>query len=429
MANKKIQELQNALNEAKSEILSLKVLSEFNNKSTCNKSTMTSTVKQADISTMTMASPEVTTIVSKSEDSKSSEDFCDNILLFRAYGKFHVLSNFAKSPFYFRKIRYLSAEQAYQHQKALFLRELKVANAILKCKNASHAKSMVKNLQTTAEWANMKVNLMLDILRCKVSQCDKFKKALMNTQKATLVHNVESDSFWGCGINAKGQNKLGLLLELLRSEQCASSSVSLSNTESESQNSSVIAIDTVDSNVPASVDTVDIGSSVQDVSIPTTVTVGSPVRNIPVITKQSTALSTSNMVYPSKRKLLVVSDSMLRRIQVHLSEDTDNHVVCLPGADVQVVADKAVQLCQQYNVDYLFIHAGTNNLEIDDFSTVQFKFRRCLEYINWCSPHTVIFLSGILCRQDKFWLNSRIHAVNGFLSDQIICGVSTIFLC
>ena len=79
------------------------------------------------------------------------------------------------------------------------------------------------------------------------------------------------------------------------------------------------------------------------------------------------------------------------------------------------MAEKAIDLCQQSKVDYLILHVGTNNLIHDNFLNVQMQFRNCINYINWCFPETSIFISGLIFRQDKYWLNDRVKSVNDFL--------------
>ena len=59
---------------------------------------------------------------------------------------------------------------------------------------------------------------MKDILEHKATQCPQFASAIKKTAGKTLLHNVESDSFWGCGVDLKGSNVLGSIINDLRSK-------------------------------------------------------------------------------------------------------------------------------------------------------------------------------------------------------------------
>lgn len=59
---------------------------------------------------------------------------------------------------------------------------------------------------------------MLSLLRLKAAGSDRFVTRLKASEGKHLIHNVESDSFWSCGPDLLGSNKLGCLLEDLREE-------------------------------------------------------------------------------------------------------------------------------------------------------------------------------------------------------------------
>ena len=106
---------------------------------------------------------------------------------------------------------------------------------------------------------------------------------------------------------------------------------------------------------------------------------------------------------------------MLQNVHCYLVDRTNNYVACFPVADIQTFADKAAQLCQQHKADYLVLNAGTNNIESEDFSTVQWKFCSAVNLIRWSSLNTIILLSSIVHRLDKSYLNSRVDPVNNFI--------------
>lgn len=56
---------------------------------------------------------------------------------------------------------------------------------------------------------------MAAILELKFTQNEDLKDLLINTHLKPLIH-YSKDSYWGCGLDGKGENMLGKLLELLR---------------------------------------------------------------------------------------------------------------------------------------------------------------------------------------------------------------------
>ena len=56
---------------------------------------------------------------------------------------------------------------------------------------------------------------MKGILEAKWQQSDVFRQTLTQIMDRDLIHNVETDDFWGCGEDGLGANVLGILLEEL----------------------------------------------------------------------------------------------------------------------------------------------------------------------------------------------------------------------
>ena len=83
-------------------------------------------------------------------------------------------------------------------------------------KEPGPAKKAANEIVTNESWANIKLDIMRSILKSKFNHSSKFQVALKETGNKQLVHNVENDSFWGCGEDGLGANMLGMLLEELR---------------------------------------------------------------------------------------------------------------------------------------------------------------------------------------------------------------------
>lgn len=137
------------------------------------------------------------------------------MLLFRASGRFEIFSNFHLCPLSLNGLRFKSAEHAYQHKKAIFHGRRDIAARVLQSRSPHSAKQALKFIQTSG-WHACKAEVMTEILTAKAKQNPVFQRALLNTGNKQLIHNTETDSFWGCGEDFKGLNTLGKILEDLR---------------------------------------------------------------------------------------------------------------------------------------------------------------------------------------------------------------------
>jgi ribA/ribD-fused uncharacterized protein len=138
------------------------------------------------------------------------------LLLFRASGRLGILSNFHECNLTLNGLKFKSVEHAYQYQKAIFHDRKDIATRVLHATSPYLAKQAAKSIAQTEDWHKCKIDVMTDILSQKAKQNINFCKVLMNTGNKHLVHNTENDSFWGCGENFQGLNKLGTILEDLR---------------------------------------------------------------------------------------------------------------------------------------------------------------------------------------------------------------------
>ena len=152
-----------------------------------------------------------------------------NVVCFNS--KTHPLSNMYGCLIDYQGQRFLSAEHAYQWSKAKQLKMDELAEEIIAEPSAAGAKEKAKSIPKPKleKWASMKVLVMKEILECKMTSCNAFYNALMETNNATLVEST-SDLFWGCGMQHsmaatthpryyKGANRLGALLEELRADE------------------------------------------------------------------------------------------------------------------------------------------------------------------------------------------------------------------
>lgn len=157
-----------------------------------------------------------TTSIVQRKPLKHCKDANEEMLLFRASGRFQVLSNFYPCNLRMFGEQFSSAEHAYQYRKATFHNRRDIAVRVLRARTAYKAKADVKCLTQSEAWHECKTDIMKNILEEKAKQCPVFRRALLNTGSKRLIHNTETDSFWGCGEDFKGGNALGCLLQDLR---------------------------------------------------------------------------------------------------------------------------------------------------------------------------------------------------------------------
>lgn len=154
-------------------------------------------------------------------------------------GATDVLSNFFYCRISFRGQHYCSAEQAYQHSKALFLRRSDVSQQILNTANPVQIKNLSKQLKNDPNfqnWENQKKDLMRELLWVKSKQVGLFRSELLKTSKSRLTHN-RTDRFWGTTYKSISSNKTlqgqdvfaNLLMELRDALQSSDLSVQTLN--------------------------------------------------------------------------------------------------------------------------------------------------------------------------------------------------------
>ena len=161
-----------------------------------------------------------------------SEIKTDNVLVFGGINSdYHELSNFYGCDFTFKKQKYTSSEQAYQHSKALMFGDNRAAAAILRSSDPVQQKFLTRNIRAfnNKTWNTSKVTLMKDILHCKFSQNLDIAKQLCATDNLFLGEAIHRDNFYGIGMplthkqatdKTKWQtNKLGEILMAERAVQ------------------------------------------------------------------------------------------------------------------------------------------------------------------------------------------------------------------
>lgn len=174
------------------------------------------------------------------------------ILFYREQDHFGILSNYyrlSEQPIYFGKKPYATAEHLFQALKFIYpgasADSLRFAELIRNANTPNKARILARlkcgggyrwrtdlnepirrftelGVRLRPDWDDVRLDVMLFVLREKFRQSPRARQALLDTGKAPLVEHSPRDSFWGdCGRGetvGPGQNHLGRLLASVREE-------------------------------------------------------------------------------------------------------------------------------------------------------------------------------------------------------------------
>lgn len=133
--------------------------------------------------------------------------------------EFYCLDNFSSFKVKYDGYLYSSVEEAYQ---ALGFKDSapEIYQKIINCYSAHESQKIAyaNRDKRRDDWDEIKVSLMETLLRHKIEQNPYVRKKLLETKNYTIVEDSPKDSFWGWGIDRKGNNQLGKLWMKLRDE-------------------------------------------------------------------------------------------------------------------------------------------------------------------------------------------------------------------
>ena len=134
--------------------------------------------------------------------------------------EYDFLSNFYSAPIEWGWYTYPTSEHAFQAAKATIPEDAKY---VRDAPTPGEAKKRGRKIEMRANWDNIRVTVMADILRAKFAQHPDLKARLLATGDAQLVEGTYwHDQFWGiCNCSkhgGKGENQLGKALMRLRQE-------------------------------------------------------------------------------------------------------------------------------------------------------------------------------------------------------------------
>lgn len=135
----------------------------------------------------------------------------DQIVSFN--GRYRFLSNFWLTDIKWEGLNYVSVENAYQAAKS------NVRNIRLAFTNITPhaAKKLGRKIKYRNDWEQVKLGVMLDLIRLKFED-DCLKEKLLRTGEKTLIEgNTWGDTYWGV-CDKVGENNLGKILMQVRTE-------------------------------------------------------------------------------------------------------------------------------------------------------------------------------------------------------------------
>ena len=132
--------------------------------------------------------------------------------------EFYVCSNFSSFEVVWQGKNWKTSEHAYQAAK---FEDTMIRQEIQRARSSHDAMKLAKivyNIHIRKDWRDMKLQVMEDIVREKLSQHFYIQKKLLQSGDRNLVEDSPRDSYWGWGPNKDGENNLGQIWMKLRDE-------------------------------------------------------------------------------------------------------------------------------------------------------------------------------------------------------------------
>lgn len=133
--------------------------------------------------------------------------------------EFYCFSNFSSFQVKWKGKLWPTSEHAYQAAH-FFENKPELSEKIFHVKSAHEAYKIAKANagKVPANWNEIKVEIMENIVRKKLKQNPYVQHKLLQTGKRLIVEDSPKDDFWGWGPKKNGRNELGKIWMKLRSE-------------------------------------------------------------------------------------------------------------------------------------------------------------------------------------------------------------------
>ena len=141
----------------------------------------------------------------------------DEVRFYHSDQPWGEFSNFSQHSIFIDEINWQTVEHYYQAQKFIDM-ELKERIRLSETPVLAKITAMGMKDLRRKDWAELKESIMLKALRRKFTQHPELAKRLLSTSPQRLVESTSNDVFWGESLDGIGQNRLGELLMLVRTE-------------------------------------------------------------------------------------------------------------------------------------------------------------------------------------------------------------------
>lgn len=143
--------------------------------------------------------------------------FCMDDSIFFYEHEYYVFSNFSSFMLEWKGKLWMTSEHAYHSER---FDDEHMKDEIQAKRSAHDAYTYAqehKHLQR-ADWNDIKVGVMKEILHAKVAQHAYVKQKLLQSEERKLIEDSWRDAYWGWGPNKDGKNMLGILWMEVRDE-------------------------------------------------------------------------------------------------------------------------------------------------------------------------------------------------------------------
>lgn len=170
-------------------------------------------------STSPQSSP-LTTRPTPPSNTTFSNEKPNKILFYHAHDPYYGFTNFSSDPIEYNGKKYPTSEHLFQSLKFMERRP-ELAEHIRTCSTRPRVvfdEAHRFSPEVRSDWLQVRIEMMDLVLWHKFSQNRHLKEELLSTGDAELVEDSDKDSFWGIGVDRKGQNQLGKALVRLRTK-------------------------------------------------------------------------------------------------------------------------------------------------------------------------------------------------------------------
>lgn len=140
----------------------------------------------------------------------------DAIFFYTPDGPYGVFSNFAKFGVALDGAWWPTAEHYFQAQKfhdPAYREKIRRSSTPKQAANLGRTRDVLLR----SDWDEARIEVMRTVVKAKFETHPELQEILLSTGERPLVESAPGDAFWGAGPDGSGENRLGRLLEEIRS--------------------------------------------------------------------------------------------------------------------------------------------------------------------------------------------------------------------